>query len=84
MITDMLDSQAGLGEEIAKEIIESSNVEDDALIAGTQESGDREARLLSGLLYWITTTTTSTMTSYTGTTTVGSVYCTPAGATLCG
>ena len=84
MITDVLVSQAGLGEEIAKEIIESSNVEDDALIAGTQESGDREARFLSGLLYWITTTTTSTMTSYTGTATVGSVYCTPAGATLCG
>ena len=84
MITHMLDSQAGIGEEVAREIIESSNVEDDALIAGTQDSGDREARLLSGLLYWITTTTTSTMTSYTGTTTVGSVYCTPAGATLCG
>ena len=84
MITDMLDSHAGLSEEIAKEIIESSNVEDDTLIAGTQESGDREARLLSGLLYWITTTTTSTTTMYQGTATVGSVYCTPAGATLCG
>merc|ERR550519_2777075 len=33
VITDMLDSQAGLGEEIAREIIESSNVEDDTLIA---------------------------------------------------
>merc|ERR1719378_1269947 len=28
------------------------------------ESSEREARLLSGLLYWITTTTTSTTTSY--------------------
>ena len=48
------------------------------------ESSDREARLLSGLLYWITTTTTSTTTSYTATITVGSVFCTTAGATLCG
>ena len=48
------------------------------------ESSEREARLLSGLLYWIITTTTSTTTSYTATITVGSVFCTTAGATLCG
>ena len=48
------------------------------------ESSEREARLLSGLLYWITTTTTSTTTSYTATLTIGSVFCTTAGATLCG
>ena len=50
----------------------------------TVESSEREARLLSGLLYWITTTTTSTTTSYTATITIGSVFCTTAGATLCG
>ena len=48
------------------------------------ENSEREARLLSGLLYWITTTTTSTTTSYTATLTIGSVFCTTAGATLCG
>ena len=47
--------QASFGEEIVKEIIESPNVEDDTSIAGTHESRDREARLHSGLLYWITT-----------------------------
>ena len=45
--------QAGFVEEIAQEIIESPNVEDDTSIAGTHESRDREARLHSGLLYWI-------------------------------
>ena len=48
------------------------------------ENSEREARLMSGLLYWITTTTTSTTTSYTATLTIGSVFCTTAGATLCG
>ena len=47
--------QAGFVEEIAQEIIESPNVEDDTSIAGTHESRGREAILHSELAYWITT-----------------------------
>ena len=36
------------------------------------------------LLYWITTTSISTSTSFTSTITISSVQCTPTGATLCG
>ena len=35
------------------------------------------------LLYWLTTTSTSTATSFTKTVSVVSVYCTPSGASLC-
>merc|ERR1711952_391544 len=44
------------------------------------ESGDRNGRFL---LYWITTTSISTSTSYTVTYTVSSVGCTPAGSNFC-
>ena len=49
---------------------------------GDEPSG-REGRFL---LYWLTTTTTSTTTSFTATSSIGSIYCTPAGYTnaLCG
>ena len=43
--------------------------------------GSREGRFL---LYWITTTSISTSTSFTTTYTVSSIVCTPAGANLCG
>ena len=43
--------------------------------------GSREGRFL---LYWITTTSVSTSTSFTTTYSVSSVSCTPAGANLCG
>ena len=42
---------------------------------------NREGRFL---LYWITTTSISTSTSFTTTYTVSSVSCTPAGGNLCG
>merc|ERR1712062_576060 len=45
------------------------------------ESGGRDGRFL---LYWITTTSISTSTSYTVTYTISSVGCTPAGANDCG
>merc|ERR1712210_419761 len=35
------------------------------------------------LLYWLTTTTTSTTTAFTKTVSLGSVLCTPNGASLC-
>ena len=47
-------------------------------LEGTQKTG----RLANGLLYWVTTTSTSTLTSYTATLTIGSLQCTPAGNTL--
>jgi len=45
------------------------------------ESGGRDGRFL---LYWITTTSISTSTSYTITYSVSSVACTPPGANDCG
>jgi len=45
------------------------------------ESGGRDGRFL---LYWITTTSISTSTSYTITYSVSSVTCTPPGANDCG
>merc|ERR1711879_948041 len=42
---------------------------------------NREGRFL---LYWITTTSISTSTSFTTTYTVASVVCSPAGAKICG
>merc|ERR1712021_94803 len=42
--------------------------------------GERDGRFL---LYWITTTSISTSTSYTTTITISSVGCTPSGVTLC-
>ena len=43
--------------------------------------GSREGRFL---LYWITTTSISTSTSFTTTYSISSVVCTPAGANYCG
>merc|ERR1711935_877204 len=45
-------------------------------------ASQREGRLANGLLYWITTTTTSTLTSFTSTVTIATLECTPAGSTL--
>ena len=42
------------------------------------EMDEREAKFLN---YWMTTTVTWTYTSFTGTSTIGSVYCTPIGMT---
>ena len=50
--------------------------------SGLEESTSEE-RQGKFLLYWLTTTSTSTTTSFTSTYTVGSVFCTPAGATTC-
>ena len=55
LVLFIITCQAGFGEEIAQEIIESPNVEDDTSIAGTHESRGREAILHSELAYWITT-----------------------------
>ena len=85
VITDLIDSpsQPEMDVLLSKEGIASSNIGDEELKADVNEGGAREARLLSGLLYWITTTTTSTSTTYTATTTIATVVCTPAGAAIC-
>ena len=49
--------------------------------ASSKVSGKREGRFL---LYWITTTSISTSTSFTITYSVSSALCTPAGGTQCG
>ena len=49
--------------------------------AEVQPSQGKEGRFL---LYWITTTSISTSTSFTTTLTISSVLCTPSGVTLCG
>merc|ERR1711892_1503035 len=64
----------GLGELDKQGQIEPSEVE--------PSSSQREGRLANGLLYWITTTTTSTLTSFTSTVTIATLECTPAGSTL--
>ena len=62
-----------------KREVEGESVQQDE--AGSKVNMDREGRFL---LYWITTTSISTSTSFTITYTVSSALCTPAGATLCG
>ena len=49
--------------------------------ASSKVNGKREGRFL---LYWITTTSISTSTSFTITYSVSSALCTPAGGTQCG
>ena len=85
VISDILETPRS-GLDISPAALESHDAIDSSvnLKPDKVESSEREARLLSGLLYWITTTTTSTTTSYTATLTIGSVFCTTAGATLCG
>merc|ERR1711990_855116 len=60
-----------------KREVEGESVQDEASLKVNEK---REGRFL---LYWITTTSISTSTSFTTTFTVSSVQCTPAGAALC-
>merc|ERR1711953_284447 len=50
--------------------------------SGLEESTSEE-RQGKFLQYWLTTTFTATTTSFTSTVSIGSVFCTPAGATTC-
>merc|ERR1719418_229605 len=63
-------------EDAASTEIESSHREE-----GTSIDGSRDGRFL---LYWITTTSISTSTSYTTTYSISNVVCTLADANLCG
>ena len=51
-----------------------SSDEDAKLIESGRQEYEREGKFL---LYWMTTTTTSTFTTYTATTTLGALECTP-------
>ena len=62
-----------------KREVEGESVQQDD--AGSKVNMDREGRFL---LYWITTTSISTSTSFTITYSVSSALCTPAGGTQCG
>ena len=62
-----------------KREVEGESVQQDE--ASAKVNGNREGRFL---LYWITTTSISTSTSFTTTFSVSSALCTPAGATECG
>merc|ERR1719300_528516 len=68
VISDILETPRS-GLDISPATLESHD--DDAIDSSVNlkhdkvESSEREARLLNGLLYWITTITTSTTTSYT-------------------
>ena len=55
----------------------SSRDEDNIIVDEAGE--DRKAKFL---LYWMTTTSTSTTTTYTSTTTLYSLSCTPSGFTI--
>ena len=63
------------------EEIVSANLHQSNLAALNEEKSGREGRFL---LYWITTTSVSTSTSFTITYSISSVSCTPGGANLCG
>ena len=63
-------------EDSASTELESSHREE-----GTSIDGSRDGRFL---LYWITTTSISTSTSFTTTYTVDSVLCTAPGSNICG
>merc|ERR1712020_360235 len=56
-------------------------VDGETLQGEASSNADRDGRFL---LYWITTTSISTSTSFTTTYTISSVACTPPGANLCG
>ena len=63
VVTELLDN-----EDISSRIepssanLQSSNMDEDELTSHlSSDESEREARLLNGLLYWITTTTTSTV-----------------------
>ena len=65
----------------------SADIEDDTehedIISGMDEATSADERQGKFLLYWLTTTSTSTLTSFTATTTV-IVSCIPSGINLCG
>merc|ERR1712073_55340 len=72
--------------EAVEDIVSSSVVEslddvegDTEVMSGESEPSQRDPRFL---LYWMTTTSTSTLTSFTATTSIGTLECTPSSFTI--
>merc|ERR1711892_774564 len=65
-LDDLIKPQEPISSEVSKK--------DEELIESGKKEYEREGKFL---LYWMTTTTTSTFTSYTATTTLGALECTP-------
>ena len=64
--------------------ISLDGVDMDGKLQPSQAADSTDKRDGRFLLYWITTTSISTSTSFTTTLTLSSVQCTPSGVTLCG
>merc|ERR1711936_691304 len=66
---------------VSSSVVESlDDVESDTeLMSGESEPSQRDPRFL---LYWMTTTSTSTLTSFTATTSIGTLECTPSSFTI--
>merc|ERR1712073_167587 len=66
---------------VSSSVVESlDDVEGDTeVMSGESEPSQRDPRFL---LYWMTTTSTSTLTSFTATTSIGTLECTPSSFTI--
>merc|ERR1712133_232199 len=77
----VMDGETGLIVQPSQAGVETLKSEDDRELIENSPHMERDGRFL---LYWITTTSISSSTSYTTTWSVSSVTCTFAGANLCG
>ena len=79
MVVDGFSGDAG--EIMPQSSFDAESDSDPKLESGAEEptTSDRDGRFL---LYWLTTTSTSTTTIYTGTSTLATLQCTPGGYTL--
>ena len=77
----VVDGETGLMVLPSESGVETLKTEDDRELIGNSPNIERDGRFL---LYWITTTSISSSTSYTTTWSVSSATCTPPGASLCG
>merc|ERR1712121_129842 len=77
----VMDGETGLMVQPSQSGVETLKSEDDRELIENSPHMERGGRFL---LYWITTTSISSSTSYTTTWSVSSVTCTFAGANLCG
>merc|ERR1712029_297134 len=77
----VVDGETGLMVLPSESGVETLKTEDDRELIGNSPHIERDGRFL---LYWITTTSISSSTSYTTTWSVSSATCTYPGASLCG
>merc|ERR1739838_106438 len=77
----VVDGETGLVVQPSQSGLETSQSEDNKVQIEESPHMEREGRFL---LYWITTTSISSSTTYTTTWSVSSAACTPPGADICG